>query len=212
MTDATTHGSSKSKTTSDVLTSVELVIYTRSLCVTRTHHFFSCGIKAEAMRPPTMPMNLDADSCKQIAALAVVGMGTYALKRMRPSSKQDHYMFVNTPHIRSHPNLSRILSKMEALDQDATLHELVNVIEGILVKAHHGTRTAGSKTSRKTALEANLLIAHARKLFDTVMRLASRSHDEEVIVRCIDFSDEESETFDGILESILHNIMLDSLQ
>ena len=155
---------------------------------------------------------LSHDTCKQIAAIAILGTGSYLLKSMPKKKVDDYGLFVNTPNLKQHANLCRMMIRLAQLEQTDTLFHLINVLEGVLHTANSISRNPGSVNSTKRANDVNILILHAQQKMKELLKKAKNSKDDDVIMHCIDFTTDELEGYEGILESILHNTMLDTFR
>tara|TARA_Y100000741_G_scaffold358745_2_gene338361 strand:- start:373 stop:849 length:477 start_codon:yes stop_codon:yes gene_type:complete len=155
---------------------------------------------------------LSTDTCKQIAVAAVLGTGSYLLKTMPKKRDNDYGLFENTPHLKGHDNLCRIILKLVNLEQLDLLYDLINILEGVLSTASYISKSPGSMRSNRQANDVNVLILHAQQKMKDLLKKAKMSKDDDIIMHCIDFISDEHEGYEGILESILHNTMLDTFR
>ena len=157
-------------------------------------------------------LSLSQETCKQIAAIAVLGTGSYLLKSIQKKKVEDYGLFENTPNLKQHANLCRIVLKLVHLDQTDALFDLINILEGVLHTSSSISRNPGSVNSTKRANDVNLLILQEKKKMKDLLNRAKKSKDDDIITNCIDFTTDELEGYEGILESILHNTMLDTFR
>jgi hypothetical protein len=158
------------------------------------------------------------EACKQASLLAVVTAGTWMLKHRRADASDAAALrpgdedLSDLSHVLRHPNLLHNLRLLGRLECSEERRELARVLDDVLGRASYLSSSAAALGSRKAAEHAasiNAAIADARDALDRLIAAAKRSRDAEVMTACVDCVEEVVPAVDGVLESVLHNALLD---
>lgn len=147
---------------------------------------------------------------KQIGALAALGLGTMALRKRTQKSYGDDKLFANTTQLKFHPNLARLLYKMQTLQEPRLTQKLVVLGDNILIVSHYLHSNAGTPNLNKYTVQLNRFVTAADSLVEEIISAAKKNRDPQVGIACVDYVQEELPALTSIFESILHNAMLDA--
>lgn len=146
---------------------------------------------------------------KQVSALVALGAGALFLKQASHKDYSSDPLFDGTIELRKHANLIKLLHDLQTLKQP--LKSVVTVIEQILEISAYVSKHKEAPRLRQYTIELNKHITTAKSIIANTIDAAKRERDDpEVLMACIDCTQEVVPAFDAVFESILHNAMLDA--
>lgn len=129
-----------------------------------------------------------------------------------PNYKLDDIL-TQAPRVAAHSNLSRVISRMRDIDPDhVMIDQLVKVTEMVLDAADETSKCANVSESERMVVVVSRLVTRAQDTVAQIVQHAKRDHRDDIVRMCVHAMDDEVPAFESIMESVLHNAMLDSFR
>ena len=152
---------------------------------------------------------MDTGVLRQASALAIVGSSALAFQKIAARMRPEHVppSLSHTTHLKRHQTLMRALSAIGRLEQDALFDALVARIERILVLSHEA---ASDRRSIAIGAAVNRESNEAQSTLERLIQAAKQGASDRRLEACVFCVDEHVPTILSILESIVHNVILDT--
>lgn len=150
-------------------------------------------------------------NARQVIALASIGAGTLLFRTMNQSDNSCHPTVANLTYVKRHPNVSRIIVRLDVLEQPQLVDALAQCLDGILeISDALATESVLKRDRDEVVLRLNRLTTQANQIIQDILYHSKRTDDDEVFRQSIYCAQDEIPTLSSILESVLHNAILDS--
>lgn len=136
---------------------------------------------------------------KQCGTALVAGVGAYTVHRMTLCNKQNDPLFSDAPRTKLNPSLCRAVKSFSKLEQDENTRRLVHMVEQMLTM----------EADRESEWIVNRKVQDIRRHCTVMIQMAKKSRDDRITEQCIELVDEEFPLLEGILDAIVHNMILD---
>lgn len=161
-------------------------------------------------------MQAHRDLYKNASLLAATGAGVWLLRRRRHAASAqgaDHPALQAADHVRRHANLTAHVGALAQLDQPLLLAKVVRLLDDLLRRSRQVEdegKAASTATKARQVQSVHDLTMDVRAVLHDLLREAKRSRADAVATACVDVAQETMPAIDGILDAILHNVLLDA--
>ena len=152
---------------------------------------------------------LDTQTIRQASVLALMGGSAYALRYLRGlRGIPMHQCVADTEYLRQHRALVVALNGIEQLKQTSTFEMLVHQLERVLQLSVD----AGRERRESVIVGAcvNSEVNNATRTLERLLHQAKRGADDAALEKCVECAEEHVPSILSILESIVHNAILDT--
>lgn len=150
---------------------------------------------------------------RELVALGACGALVLAARSFSSAAPDVDALLEECPHVRAHPNLTRIVATLKRLDPDRTvLPRVVEATEHTLAAAAAVPSAENTPEAERMVVTVNQLSSRAMEAMTELVDRAKRDRRDTVVRDCVHFVDDEFQVFESVMESVLHNAMLDSFR
>ena len=139
-------------------------------------------------------------------ALAALGGVALTLRRLRSTHAPESPFLIDTVYVQRDPALSRMMIKLERVDQPERLGRIISQIEELLTIVNDQ-----SKTGMYVSLQAHRRIQKINEATKAMLICAQRTRNPQIIEACIECTDEVVSPLEARLDALLHNTLLGAI-
>lgn len=152
---------------------------------------------------------LNTQTLRQASVLAVMGGSAYALRYFKGlRALPMHDSVARTHHLKHHRALVVALNGIEQLRQTNTFELLVEQLDRVLQLSVEAERQQRDSVMIGSCVNAE--VNSAMRTMELLITQAKRGADDAILETCVECAEEHVPSIVSVLESIVHNAILDT--